>query len=594
MKKKILFALQIIVFIFYLLYLEIYKNRIFGWVIAIALFACILIIRKLVLSEKTWWKKLLFNLIFIAAFIGNAMLSAPKEEQVKAYEGSNPEYTEEYTVNEGKLVGIFNEDKSVEVFAGVPYAAPPVGDLRWKEPKPASKWDGVKVCDTYAPMAMQKRSNPIYAFGSQIVGYNEIPVSLNDNFIEAMSEDCLYLNIWKPTDAKPGDNLPVLFYIHGGSLNSGQSYYYAYNGENLASKGIIFVDIAYRVGVFGYMADEELIAESKNGTTGNYGLLDQIAALQWVNDNIEVFGGDVSNITIAGESAGSSSVNAVCVSPLAKGLFRRAIAESSGITPKVPYHTFRDMDYALQIGNSIEEEFNCKSIDELRKVPADELVYTSFQNNEMTVDGYAIKEQPYLTYLKGENNEEALFNGYNGDEADAFVMFSEMPDVDSYEEYLKEIAGDYASELVKEMPVTTDNEAKLRYKELLGVAWFAYSHYTWSELMSAEDRPTYLYYFTKDNKGLGDWHSGEMIYFYGNIPDNNNYDESDRALSETIQSYILNYVKTGNPNGSDLPEWKSYNEAPDEILLLGDTVGMEKNKYNKLFAIFDKYMESIE
>ena len=143
------------------------------------------------------------------------------------------------------------------------------------------------------------------------------------------------------------------------------------------------------------------------------------------------------------------------------------------------------------------------------------------------------------------------------------------------------------------MPVTTDNEAKLRYKELLGVAWFAYSHYTWSELMSAEDRPTYLYYFTKDNKGLGDWHSGEMIYFYGNIPDNNNYDESDRALSETIQSYILNYVKTGNPNGSDLPEWKSYNEAPDEILLLGDTVGMEKNKYNKLFAIFDKYMESI-
>ena len=593
MKKKLFSVFLIIFGLLYFCYLELYKNQIFGWVIAAVLFCGFIILRKKYFSDWKIGKKLISILCLVALLVCNSFISAPKEEQIKAYSWKDVTYTDEVNVEEGTLKGIYSEDSQAKIFAGIPYAKAPVGELRWKEPQPAESWDGVRVCDTFAPMAMQKRSDPIYAFGSRIVGYNEVPVSLNDNFLEAMSEDCLYLNVWAPADAKPGDDLPVLFYIHGGSLNSGQSYYQDYNGESYAKKGIVFVSISYRVGVFGYLADDELAAESENGTTGNYGLLDQIQALQWVNDNIESFGGNAKNITIAGESAGSSSVNALCVSPLAKGLFVRAIAESSGITPKVPYHTFRTLDAAKEVATDIKEEFDCDTIEELRQVPAEELVYNSYQNNEMTVDGYAITEQPYLTYLAGNNNEESVLGGYNGEEAIAFLLFDDVPTVDNYAEFLEPIAGDYSKELASLRPVTSDDEAKANYYDLVGMAWFGYSHYAWSELMKNNNQTAYLYYFNKTNKSLSDWHAGELPYFYGNLKKNNNYEASDYELSETIQNYILNYVKTGNPNGDGLPEWKTYNEDPTEVMNFGEKVQMIQNDYIDVFKVFEKYVDSI-
>lgn len=584
--KKILAGIgYALIVILYLGYLEIWKNQIFGWIIALGVIICVPIIKK-----KTKANKIVVNVCFLVLLVVNAIISAPPTRQVPVSTDKNLVPTDVVAVAEGQISGIYNADKSVEIYAGIPYAAPPVGELRWKEPRPAEHWEGVRVCDTYAPMAMQKRSNPIYAYGSKIVGYNEIPISLNDNYVEAMSEDCLYVNIWKPADAKAGDKLPVLFYIHGGSLNSGQSYFSAYNGESYAKQGIVFVDISYRLGVFGYLADDELAAESSVHTTGNYGLLDQIAALNWVNDNIEVFGGDSSNITIAGESAGSSSVNAICVSPLAKGLFRRAIAESSGITPITPYHTFRTLEYAKGVAKNIKEEFKCSTIEELRAVPAEKLVNTVYKNNEMTVDGYAIVEQPYLTYMAGKNNEEAVLGGYNGNEADVFMMFDSMPDKESYASYLKSVAGDWADEMATVWPAESDKDAEIKYKELVGIAWFGYSHYRWSELMKANNQPAYLYYFTKQNGSLSDWHSGELPYFYGNIPDTKNYDETDFELSATIQKYILNYVRTGNPNGKGLPQWDTYNEASDMVLNLDSEVKMIKNKYLDVFDVFDEYM----
>lgn len=586
MKKtmgRIGYALLIII---YLGYLEIWKHQIFGWFIAIALFVAVPIIKR-----KAGVKKVVVNLCLLALLLVNAFISAPPTHQVPVSNEKNQVMTDVVTVAQGQVQGVYNEDQSVEIFAGIPYAAPPVGELRWKEPQPAQSWDGVRVCDTYAPMAMQKRSNPFYAYGTRIVGYNEVPISLYDNYIEAMSEDCLYVNIWKPADANPGDKLPVLFYIHGGSLNSGQSYFQPYNGESYAKQGIIVVNISYRLGVFGYLADDELAAESSVGTTGNYGLLDQIAALKWVNDNIESFGGDAGNITIAGESAGSSSVNAICVSPLAKGLFRRAIAESSGIVPLVPYHTFRTMKQATDVAANIKEEFGCSTIEELRSIPAEKLVNTAFQNNEMTVDGYAIVEQPYLTYMAGNNNEEVVLGGYNGNEADAFLMFNEMPKLDSYVDFLAPIAGEKSADLAAVWPATSDADAKLKYKELVGVAWFGYSHYRWSELMADNCQPAYLYYFTKQNKSLADWHAGELPYFYGNIPDNHNYDESDVALSSTIQKYILNFVKTGDPNGEGLPQWYTYNEKPQMVMNFDKEVKMVDNQYLDVFNVFDEYMQ---
>lgn len=593
MKKK-LFSIFLFIFgLLYFCYLELYKNQIFGWVIAAVLFCGFIILRKKYFEDWKIGKKLISILCLLALLVCNGFISAPKEEQVKAYSWKDVTYTDEVQVEEGLLKGIYSEDNQAKIFAGIPYAKAPVGELRWKEPQPAESWDDVRVCDTFAPMAMQKRSDPIYAFGSRIVGYNEVPISLNDNYLEAMSEDCLYLNVWAPADAKPGDDLPVLFYIHGGSLNSGQSYYQDYNGESYAKKGIVFVSITYRVGVFGYLADDELAAESQNGTTGNYGFLDQIQALQWVNDNIESFGGNAKNITIAGESAGSSSVNALCVSPLAKGLFVRAIAESSGITPKVPYHTFRTLDAAKEVAADIKEEFDCDTIEELRQVPADELVYNSYQNNEMTVDGYAITEQPYLTYLAGNNNEESVLGGYNGEEAIAFLLFDDVPTVDNYAEFLEPIAGDYSEELAALRPVSSDDEAKANFYDLVGMAWFGYSHYTWSELMKNNNQTAYLYYFNKTNKSLSDWHAGELPYFYGNLKKNNNYEASDYELSETIQSYILNYVKTGDPNGEGLPEWKTYNEDPTEVMNFNEEVKMIPNDYLDVFKVFDKYVDSI-
>ncbi|MCR5546041.1 MAG: carboxylesterase family protein [Lachnospiraceae bacterium] len=593
MKKKVMSVILVIFGLLYFCYLEVFKNQIFGWVIAILLFAGFIFLRKKYFGDWKFGKRCIALVCLVALLVCNGYISAPKEEQVKAYSWKNVSYTDEVQVNEGTLQGIYSEDSEAKIFAGIPYAKAPVGELRWKEPQPAENWDGVRVCDTFAPMAMQKRSDPIYAFGSRIVGYNEIPVAFGENYLEAMSEDCLYLNVWAPSDAKAGDDLPVLFYIHGGSLNSGQSYYEDYNGESYAKQGIVFVSISYRVGVFGYLADDELAAESPNGTTGNYGLLDQIAALQWVNDNIESFGGNAKNITIAGESAGSSSVNALCVSPLAKGLFVRAIAESSGITPKVPYHTFRTLDAAKEVAANIKDEFNCDTIEELREVPAEELVNNSYQNNEMTVDGYAITEQPYLTYLAGNNNEETVLGGYNGEEAIAFLLFDDVPTVDNYAEFLEPIAGDFSEELASLRPVTTDEEAKANYHDLVGMAWFGYSHYAWSELMKNNDQTAYLYYFNKTNKSLSDWHAGELPYFYGNLKHNNNYEESDYELSQTIQNYILNYVKTGNPNGEGLPEWKSYNEAPTEVMNFGEKTQMIENDYLDVFKVFEKYVDSI-
>ena len=398
-------------------------------------------------------------------------------------------------------------------------------------------------------------------------------------------------------------DLPVLVFIHGGSLMTGQSSTLHYRGESLAKKGIVFVNITYRLGVFGYYTNEELAAESPNGTTGNYGLLDQIEALKWVNKNISAFGGDPNKVTIAGESAGSSSVNALCVSPLAKGLFRYAIGESSGITPKVPFHTFRSFEATKKMGSDILEEFGVKSAAELRNIPAEELVETKFQNSAMTVDGYAITEQPYLTYEKNKNNEKALLNGFNSHEANVFNLFTKV-DKEQYSRQLVEMFGQYGKEVEKLYPydsipldysflVEAGGEAKGTIDHVLGGTWFAYSHYKWSEYVADQNKPVYEYCFSKDNRSLRANHGGEMPYAYGNLDKHARlYDEEDFALSEAMQSYWVNFVKTGNPNGEGLPEWQEFSADRTKVLDFDKEIKMKENMYNDLYKIIDKYQEN--
>ncbi len=586
--------------------LELSKNTLVGWGILVVLVAALILARLGLMRSGHWGKglPLLCWAAFLALFALNLKLTSPPFRAVPAVETKSPAVTAVVSVAEGALTGVKTADGGVEVFAGIPYAAPPVGELRWREPQPAPRWEGVRACDAFAPMAMQNADSPFYKSLTQLLGTHDYVFSLKDNSRIPMSEDCLYLNVWRPADA--GDEpLPVLFYIHGGSLMNGQSYAETIRGEDLARRGLIAVTVAYRLGVFGYYANEALAAESPNGTTGNYGLLDQIAALRWVHENIAAFGGDPEKVTVAGESAGSSSVNALCVSPLTEGLFRYAIGESSGIAAERPYHTFRDMGDALKMGMDILNEFKVSSVGELRAVPAEKLVQTRYSNSAMTVDGYAIAEQPSLTYARGANHEQALLNGFNAKEADAFLLTSKATS-ENYEKLLRPVAGDYAAQLAALVPpgaVTRDQkfiidaggDAKGSLCHVYSAAWFTYSHHVWSRYLLAQGRPVYEYCFTKSNSSMSNFHSGELPYAYGNLWRHARlYGEADFALSETMQAYWVNFVRTGDPNGAGLPFWEARSPESERLLQLDTQIGMIEDPYREIYPILDKYQAGLQ
>ena len=328
--------------------LELNKNTLWGFVLLIAATAAFAALFAKVLQGSKWYLKLLGYLGYLAVFAGILFLTWPPTKAVPAYEGRTPVYTEPVTLRKGNVRGVVIADGAVELYAGIPYAQPPVGELRWKEPQDPLPWEGVLDADHFAPMCMQPTHLPIYNSLAQIIGYHDYRISLSDNYVAPVSEDGLYVNVWKPAGEAQG--LPVIVYVHGGTLQTGQPWYADYAGTGLAKEGVVVVNMGYRLGVFGYLADEDLAAESPNGTTGNYGLLDQIKALEWVRDNVAAFGGDPGNVTVAGESAGAASVSAICTSPLAKDLFRRVILESSTVASAQPPHSFRSFEEALQSG----------------------------------------------------------------------------------------------------------------------------------------------------------------------------------------------------------------------------------------------------
>ncbi|MBR6909450.1 MAG: carboxylesterase family protein [Lachnospiraceae bacterium] len=588
----------------YIVLLEFSKNRVFGWVITVFAIAGVVLLRLRMKRHGSYTAKRGFALwiFFLAVLFCNYFISEPQPARVPAFEGLKPSVTEPINIAQGSLTGVYNEDKSVEIYAGIPYAKAPVGDLRWKEPETPDDFDGVLAADHYGPMAMQQVNSPLYSTLYDIIGFKRFKVSLFDNYRPAVSEDCLYLNVYTPAD-RGEEKLPVIFYVHGGSLTTGQSYYTEYRGDDLARQGVVFVNFAYRLGVFGYYANEELAAESPNGTTGDYGLLDQIAALKWVKANIAAFGGDPDNITIAGESAGSSSVNALCVSPLTEGLFERAIAESSSVLARKPYHTFRSMERALETGKRVMSEFGASNIEELRAVPAAKLVTTKTDNSGMTIDGYAIIEEPYKTYERGANHEKALLNGFNAKEADAFLL-NRKADRDNYEELLKPISGAYSGELASIVPwdsvtqgqrfiVDAGGEAKGSLNHVYSAAWFTYSHYLWSNYMADLGRPVYEYYFTKENKSLSNFHAGEIPYAYGNLWRNKAvYDQEDFDLSKIMQSYWINFAKTGDPNGEGLPTWTQYSKESPLLMELNVNPGMTEDPYTEIYKVLDKYQNN--
>lgn len=589
---------SILSLLFILFYFDLANGPLFLFIFELIIITVAIVVRIL-LRNKRFVFRMIPTISFAVLSILLISLARPSVQRKSAAYYSHSVKTEVMDLENGKVQGAYNNDKTVQIYAGIPYAKPPVGDLRWKEPQDVENWSGVRDCTYFAPKSMQPTSsaitNTLVDIYSSKGWYPDYRMQPEQN----MSEDSLYLNIWRPNNNKI--NLPILVFIHGGSLTIGTSAYEDYNGEEMAKKDVIMITIQYRLGVFGYFAHPDLIKESPNHTTGNYGLLDQIKALEWINKNASYFGGDKNNITIAGESAGSSSVSALCVSPLAKDLFKRAIGESSSIVVDKAPHTFREKSKALETGEKIQKEFKAKSIDDLRKIKASKLVKTKYSNSEMTFDGYALTKHPTQVYKEKLNNEEALLNGYNVKEGDAFVvptyLFSPTNKNNIKGRLIKTFGKNIGPKIYDLYKPKIEKDAFSAFNEIFSVFWFIQPHHSWSNYALENGVTVYRYQFTKENRYHSTYHAGEMIYAYGNVkrcPYSYRYNKSDLELSEIMLSYWSNFAKTGDPNGEGLPTWATYSNDRDGVMELGKNVGKIDDRYLDLYPLIQEFInESI-
>jgi para-nitrobenzyl esterase len=451
----------------------------------------------------------------------------------------------------GIVAGKTTDDGAVKIFMGVPFAAPPVDALRWKAPQPVSAWEGVRECTVPPASAMQDKPMPFFCWSKEFL----IPD-------EPISEDCLYLNVWTPAQTD-NDRLPVIVWIHGGGFTGGSGTVPLYDGEAIARKGVVFVTINYRVGIFGFLAHPDLSAEVDNHVSGNYGILDQIAALQWVKQNIASFGGDPERVTIAGQSAGAMSVNMLVVSPLAKDLFRGAIAQSGGMFGR-NFSLGSDLKTAEAMGKQLTDNSGA-SISDLRKLSADSLLKIRGMFG-VTVDNIVILNVG-TAFEQGKYNDVPLISGWNADDG---VSFAPPMPAEQYKAQIKVQYGESATKYLEVFPGNTDEEA-MRSQKLVSQLFFGWNNFRWAALQSEKGKnPAYLYYFKRVPPGepnFGAFHSAEFAYALHTL---NKWDrpftEADYALEEVMSQYWVNFAATGNPNGEGLPQWKALHPDSPEII----------------------------
>lgn len=468
-----------------------------------------------------------------------------------------PLKTSQVRVPNGVLEGVISADDKVRTFKGIPYAEPPVGPLRWKEPQPARSWSGVRRASEYGARCMQ---GPIY---SDMIFHDDGP-----------SEDCLYLNLWMP--AHPAtDRLPVMVWIYGGGFNAASSSEPRQDGGNLSKQGVMVVSMNYRLGIFGFFAHPELAKESGRNASGNYGLLDQVAALQWVHDNIAIFGGDPNNVTIFGQSAGSSSVSALVASPLAKGLFQRAIGES-GAAMNLTHPLRSPAESEKADVRFAQDAFGTSSLEKLRSKPATDVLQAALKAKDihfsMIVDGYFLPESPFAIYSAGRQAHVPLLAGWNADEGSAQAIFGDKEaTAENFEAQVRSLFPGHAAEALQLYPAKTDGQAKRAAQELSRDRGVGYAMWKWLELqMSTGRAATFRYEFDRarplppGSKGPDltprAYHSAEIEYVFSMLPHRATpWPAEDRALARLMSAYWANFAKTGDPNGPGLPQWPAYN-----------------------------------
>ncbi len=453
----------------------------------------------------------------------------------------------------------------LQAFRGIPYAAPPVGALRWQPPQDVLPWKGVRECVEFGAVAPQP-------FG--LTGLVGDPLPDQD-------EDCLFLNIWT-TQAGRDAKKPVMVWIHGGGFSVGWSNQSAYEGSEFAKRGIVLVTINYRLGPLGFLAHPALSAESDHNSSGNYAMLDQIAALTWIQKNIAAFGGDPGNVTIFGESAGGSIVNALCTSPLAKGLIHKGIAQSPGITDGQYAHLTRPTKYtrsAEEIGESWAARFLNEDSDDLlttlRRVPAKELIEkASGFSGKVVIDGWFMEGDALDLFAEGKQHDIPLMVGTNADEGTIFLGSYPYETVEAYRKGMEEKFDTNADAILALYPVASDKDIPGAINLLITDGWFLRGATEMLRGMAKASSPAYQYVFTQENSfhpEKGAFHSAEMCYVFNTL-----HPEAERSdnpkLAKAMIEYWAQFAKTGNPNGAGLPVWPEYKIDSARYLELGEEI----------------------
>jgi para-nitrobenzyl esterase len=457
------------------------------------------------------------------------------------------------------------DESGVRVFRGIPFAKPPVGDLRWRAPQPANTWSGVRPAHRFGPRCMQRHFFDDMVFRS-----------------DGMSEDCLYLNVWTPATSAD-ERLPVLVYFYGGGLFTGDGSESRYQGESMARNGIVSLTVNYRLNLFGFLAHPELTAEAGYGASGNYGFLDQKAALEWVRDNIAAFGGDPNRVTIAGESAGSTSVSAMMGSPLTKHLIAGAIGSSGSLMGTLSPEPMAEME---QRGADFAKSIRAASLAALRAMPADTLLARTAALSPVhfapAIDGYLFPKAPADLYAAGEQAHVPLLLGWNSQEMgwQALLGPSE-PTVENFRKAVQTQYGANAEAILAVYTPASDTDVAAVATDLAGDRFTGFSTWRWADLhrRTGGGQPVYRYLYTRPRPAMradavedpsnipppatGAVHSAEIEYAMGNLPSNRVYDwtPEDYRVSEIFQTYYLNFVKTGNPNGPGVPHWPVFGDG---------------------------------